>query len=328
MGIYDAPQQQEQPIFYLDLLKNNIAVFGGPMTGKTTFVKTLLFRLNQNMDRKPEENTYILDFGGNIGRFGQLPSVCACFDSSNEENIKRVFKALESRLAENATILGSDNFFSFALNTSDRCPPHLTLIIENLNAFLSDDRYSTYRDKLLHFCRDGLSKGLSVVITANDVVGTNRIMSYFGQKVAFEMPADSYFEIFNAKVAKPMKIPGRGLINLDSNIFEFQAFLPYTEEVQLDRLCLRGMKRSKSNRLIGFPDVLTPENCSQYSTIEVKNVEHSNTVLIGLDYYEQRPIQIDLSECRSIGIYGKRQFGKSNLLRLTYEKTKNKGSIH
>ena len=47
MGIYDAPEKQAQPVFYLEPLKNNVAVFGGPMSGKTTFIKTLLVRLHQ-----------------------------------------------------------------------------------------------------------------------------------------------------------------------------------------------------------------------------------------------------------------------------------------
>ena len=315
MGVYDAPQQQEQPIFCLELLKNNVAVFGGPMTGKTTFVKTLLFRLNQDPNMKPEENTYIIDFGGHIGQFGKLASVCACFDNSNEENIKRVFKTLETRLVDNSKTLGNENYLSFAKNNPDHCPPHLTLIIENLNAFLSDERYSNYRDRLLHLCRDGLSKGLSVIITANDIVGTNRMMSYFGQKIAFEMPADSYFEIFNTKVVKPMKIPGRGLINIGSNVFEFQTFMPFAEKTQFDVLFQQSNARRNEHRLICFPDILTKENCSQYCPKKMNEPENGS-VLVGLDYYEQRPVYLNLLECRSIGIYGKRQFGKTNFLRL------------
>lgn len=316
MGLYDAPQNQDQPKFYLDSYKNNVAVFGGPMTGKTTFVKTLLFRLNQNPDQKPEEDIYIIDFGGNIGKYGKLPNVCACFDNSNEENIKRIFKTLDARLAENAKALGSENFLSFAETQPDRCPAHITLIIENLNAFLADERYSTYQETLMHFCRDGISKGLSVVVTANDLVGTSRMMSYFGQKVAFEMPADSYFEIFNTKVSKPMKLPGRGLINLESSVFEFQAFLPYVEESQLDELFQAADPKRAGKKLIGFPSVLTRENCSRYCSVDLASGAKRDAVMVGLDYYEQRPVYVNLSECRSIGIYGKRQFGKTNLLTL------------
>ena len=150
LGLYDAPEIQKQPIFYVDNTLNNIAIFGGPMTGKTTLIKTLLVRMHE-YSSPFKENIYIIDFGGNIGSFGKMEKVCACFDSSNEENIKRIFKTIEQRLEENATVLGSANYYSMASKNPDNCPTHLTLIIEGLNTFLSDDRYTTYNDLLIKF---------------------------------------------------------------------------------------------------------------------------------------------------------------------------------
>ena len=63
MGMYDSPQTQEQPILYLDPHRSNIAVFGGPMTGKTTFIKSLLIRMHENPASIPNEDIYIIDFG-------------------------------------------------------------------------------------------------------------------------------------------------------------------------------------------------------------------------------------------------------------------------
>ena len=37
-------------------------------------------------------------------------------------------------------------------------------------------------------------------------------------------------------------------------------------------------------------------------------------ILVGLDYYEHKPIEIFLDEARSIAIYGKKKFGKTNLV--------------
>lgn len=182
MGMYDSPQTQGQPILYLDPHRSNIAVFGGPMTGKTTFIKSLLVRMHENPASIPNEDIYIIDFGGNIGSYSQLPRVCACFDSSNEENIKRVFRTLERRLKENVNALNSQSYYSLEESNPDSCPPHLMLIIDNVNAFLSDERYSTYQDRLMSFCRDGLSKGLSVIFTANDLSGMSRIVANCGKK--------------------------------------------------------------------------------------------------------------------------------------------------
>lgn len=316
IGQYDAPQIQKQPIYYLDPYRSNIAVFGAPMSGKTTFIKTLLVRLHENMEQEPGENIYLIDFGGNIGAYGKLRNVCACFDNSNEENIKRVFRTIERRLEENATHLDSQSYYSVVNKTPDQAPAHIFLIIENINAFLADERYASYQEKLTRFCRDGLSKGLTVVITANETAGITRLLSNFGQKIAFEMPSESYYEIFNAKVNKPMKIPGRGIINIDSGTYEFQCFLPFPaqdDEAHIQALIERTAKYANPHIMAAFSDVLTKDNFMDYCAAECP-ASDSSQIVVGLDYYEHKPVTVNIEESRCIAIYGKRKFGKTNLL--------------
>ena len=315
MGIYDAPQKQEQPIYYIDNILCNIAIFGGPMSGKTTFIKTFLVRLSEKTSQALREDVYIIDFGGNIGAFNKLNCVCACFDNSNEENIKRVFKVIENRLEENAKKLRSQSYYSLANKDPVNCPPHMTLIIENINAFLSDERYASYQDRLMQLCRDGLSKGLSVVLTANEISGTGRLMANFAQKIAFEMPSDNYFEIFNSKVSKPMKIPGRCVVNIGSSVYECQIFLPFeddNEDRQIDELIQKS--NENPNRMSAFPDTLTSDNLRLFCDQEKIKKLLPDEILVGLDYYEHNPITVNVTENRAIAIYGKRKFGKTNLL--------------
>ncbi len=310
MGQYDAPQMQKQPVFYLDPYRSNVAVFGSPMSGKTTFVKTLLVRLHEDVERCPRENIYLIDFGGNLGDYGKLANICACFDNSNEENIKRVFRTIEKRLAENSKMLGSQSYYALVQKAPKQAPDHLFLIIENLNAFLADERYASYQDRLLRFCRDGLSKGLTVVITANDTTGIGRLLANFGQKVVFEMPQEAYFEIFNGKVNKPMKLRGRGIVNIDSATYEFQSFLPFPaldDEAPLRQLRLQTAHICNPNVMAAFADVVKPEDVPQMEP---------GKIVVGLDYYEHKPIVVEPAISRSIAIYGKRQFGKTNLLTL------------
>lgn len=319
IGQYDAPQSQEQPIFRLDPYRSNIAVFGTPMSGKTTFIKTLLVRIHDNMQQMPRENVYLIDFGGNIGTYGKLRNVCACFDNSNEENIKRVFRTIEKRLAENAKLLDSRSYYSVVTKTPEQAPDHLFLIIENINAFFADERYAAYQDKLMRFCRDGLSKGLTVVITANETTGISRLLANFGQKIAFEMPSESYYDIFGTKVNSPMKLPGRGIVNIDSATFEFQCFLPFptkNDENEIAKLVAQTAQYPNENIMAAFVDDLTPQNYSMYCAKDACGPVSDEHIVVGLDYYEHRPMTVNIAECRSIAIYGKRKFGKSNLLQL------------
>lgn len=42
LGQYDIPIVQKQPLFKVDLLDKNIALFGAAMSGKTNFLKLLI----------------------------------------------------------------------------------------------------------------------------------------------------------------------------------------------------------------------------------------------------------------------------------------------
>lgn len=276
------------------------------------------------MERIPGDDIYLIDFGGNIGAYGKLSNVCACFDNSNEENIKRVFRTVEKRLADNARCLESQTYYSVVEKTPEKAPRHIFLMIENINAFIADERYASYQDRLIRLCRDGLSKGLTVVITGNETVGLNRLLSNFGQKIAFEMPSESYYDIFNTKVNKPMKIPGRGVVNIDASTYEFQCFLPFPaleDDQHIENLIRRTAQYPNAHRMASFGELLTRENFKDYCTTDCPP-QGTDRIAVGLDYYEHKPVMVDINESRSIAIYGKRQFGKSNLLSVLLEGVK------
>ena len=308
MGVIDAPEKQAQPPFCLEPLKANIAVFGAPMSGKTTFVKTFMVQLHR-MVKAGKEEIYIIDFGGNMGRYKMLPYVRACFDSSSEENIKRVFKVVQRRMEENAEKLKGEPFPAVYKQNPEGCPPHITFIVENINAFLADERYESYRETLQKLCRDGLSKGLTVLVTGSDPSGVGKILSSFAQKISFSLTGDERVALFGSKVLETMRLPGRGVANVDSKHYEFQCYLPYVES---EEKTLAGLGGPDRNRMEPFPKELTENEVPQ----AVKKRLQNNEILVGLDYYEHEPVSVEYERNRCIGIYGKREFGKTNLLKV------------
>ena len=59
MGIYDNLDTQTQPLLNIDIITSNVLVFGGHMSGKTTFLKTLLIRMHQNIEQFDSEEIYV-----------------------------------------------------------------------------------------------------------------------------------------------------------------------------------------------------------------------------------------------------------------------------
>ena len=321
-GIYDDLDTQTQPVLNVDIYAANVIVFGGHMSGKTTFLKTMLTAMHRDFEPGDAEEIYVIDFGGNLGDYEKLPLVAACFDNSNEENIRRVFRTVENRLESNIRRLRSAQFYEEYRRTEGEKPKHITFVIDNVNSFLADERYMSYQDSLMKFCREGLSKGLSLVFTASDTSsGLSRYLSNFSRRFAFEVSAEVCMDVFGMKINEPMHNPGRGVTVIDGKPREFQAFLPFADErTELDAFAEKAAaKTGRAERLRGFGEELNRENFGEYAAggVTAQAAEaQGDCIAVGLDYYEHRPVLVDLEVMHSVAVYGKKRFGKTNLLKL------------
>lgn len=227
LGKFDIPIIQMQPPFIVDLLDSNIAVFGSAMSGKTFLIKTLI-NIHHKKYNEGQERIFLLDFGGALAEYKEFPLVSAYFDNSNEEYVKRVFRIMENILKENIEKLNGRNY-----RDAEQPPLHTTFIIDNINAFLDEPRYSAYQEKLGKLCRDGLSKGITILVTAAETKGVNPFLGSFKQKIAFEMPQDKYAEIFSGKAGMIGNNPGHGFANVtvqpEGITGTFRMNLPYEE---------------------------------------------------------------------------------------------------
>lgn len=341
LGRFDIPIIQMQPPFVVDLLDSNLILLGSAMSGKTTFLKTLVNILHKRYNEK-QEQIFILDFGGALAEYQDFPLVSACFDNSNEEYVKRVFRIMDNILKDNIKALNGKNY-----RDSECQPIHTTFVIDNLNAFMDEPRYLAYQEKLAKLCRDGLSKGITTVVTAVDTKGLGAYLGGFKQKIAFEMPQDKYSEIFTGKVGLIGNNPGHGFANVTvkpegvtgtfrMNLpYEVQCLLPY-KSVNADGHAdsedefqgkLKGKFGFEGGRYINcvqkyqtFPKELT---VSEYERIKQQPKEEPVAaklpVSVGLDYVGFCPVTVDLETSHVVAIYGKKEFGKTNLLKLLLE---------
>ena len=319
IGIYDDLDNQTQPVLYVDAAADNIIVFGGHMSGKTTFIKTLLVRLHENINTEKERDIYILDFGGNLGQYRSLNLVAACFDNSNEENVRRVFKAVEEKLEKNTKLLASRQFLDVYNGNEEKKPAHIMLIIDNINSFLADERYESYHEVLMKLCREGLSKGLTVVFTANDISGgVGRFIGSFNRRFALDGSSDKYIDIFGMKVDEPMKCPGRGVSVINGKPREMHIFLPFRDEAKdLPMFCdYLSSIETGTDKLTAFDGELTEDNFFDYMSKSFEDDIDPENPVVGLDYYDHKPISVNMHEIHSLAVYGKKKFGKTNLLHL------------
>ena len=201
LGRYDDPENQNQDNYDVDLYTSNLAIIGSAMSGKTTLLKTLIVRLHQVVQTSAPEEIYILDFSNNLELYRTLPYVVAYFDALNDENVRRLFNVLEKKFYKNIKNLSGKSY----VDLPDKSKiPHTTLILDGLNTFYTEDRYSAYQEILQKLARDGLSKGISIVFTANDNSGgINRLLQSFNRVIGFDLSKDKFSELFSGKIEKP-----------------------------------------------------------------------------------------------------------------------------
>lgn len=340
IGKYDIPSKQRQSTFQVDLLNSNIAIFGSALSGKTNLIKLIINCLHKKSDEHNEQ-IFILDFSGALQEYREMPLVSAYFDNSNEEYVKRVFRILETILKSNVKELGSKNF---AAGRNEKTP-HTTFIIDNLNAFIDESRYSAYHEKFGRLCRDGRSRGISIVFTATDTKGLSRFLLSFEQKIALNMPQEKCTELFGVKTESLGNIAGRGYANVTERpegiIGTFNLNAPY--EVQILKCSDIADTASgfikKLRMKFGYDEATStyertvkkyqtfPQELMPTDYLELKQPYSSDDKIpseafaeVGLDYVDFKPIGVDFGETRVIAIYGKREFGKTNLLSLLLHK--------
>lgn len=373
LGRYDDPEHQKQDDYVVDLLQSNIAILGSSMSGKTTLLKTLLFQIHQSVNLmetqgQVNEEIYILDFSNDLMCFEKLPYVVAYFDSSSDENIRRIFHKVEERLEENIKLLRG---VSFVNSDQDKKPSHITFIIDGINGLLSNDHYSGFDEILNRFFRDGLSKGLSIVFSGNDLTGgVSKYIGFCQSVIGLVLTKDMYFNIFTKKMDQPINAKGRGIASSNGGTFEFQSYLPCnptkyliskdkdeTEKViSLDDLDMIDqflqqfsdyyksinandyiifMELARRKKMTAFMEELTVSNWEKYTKLKwpyfletLENLDQNDfpvkriktfrmtDFVAGINYYLLKPLVIDLESAHTIAIYGKKKFGKTNLLKL------------
>lgn len=322
-GVYDAPSSQLQPELTLDLLEANVMIIGSAQTGKTTLLQSLLRGLAEAASPK-EVSVYILDFASKIMKvFQELNHVGGVLTDGDDEKLKNFFKMILSGMAERKEVfsqLGVSSYEAYLELAPENPLPHIVIMVDNLAMFR--ELFPDYEEALLNICREGLALGITVIATAKQTSGLSyRYLNSFARRLAFNCTENSeYSSLFDRCQLRPRSFQGRGLAAVDKVVYEYQAFQPFpgekesqrTEAIRAFIASMEGIWGSLRARPVpGIPHLLTgdywAENGLRFDPYVVP---------IGLTYGEIEPLTVDLAHIGGLGVYGRKGFGKSNLLRI------------
>lgn len=125
MAIIDKPRQQRQDVWSVDLsgAGGHVAVVGGPQSGKSTALQTLI--MSAAVTHTPEQvQFYCLDFSGGLAGLRNVPHVGSVAAAREGDRIRRTFALISNLIAHRQALfaeLGIDSMREFRRRRSS--PP-------------------------------------------------------------------------------------------------------------------------------------------------------------------------------------------------------------
>ncbi len=342
VGMYDDPHNQMQNPVSVNLSEGgHHAICGSVVSGKSTFLQTMVVSFIQKYSPDALQ-MYLLDYSSHmLAPFEKAPHVGGVVFDNQEEKAAKFMHMLLLLMDERKKLFQGGNYSQYVQAYGIKMPA-VMIIIDNFAAFREKTK-SIYDDVILRLVREGVGYGMFFVVTAAGF-GMAEIPSRIGDNIrtviSLEM-ADKYKYMEILRVTKIPILPetdvrGRGLMNVDGRILEFQTALSVKAENDFKRsqkiedycedlrIQWNGVTARPIPEIPEKPTLETLKKEEQYQ----KMVCSSQWLPAGYRMEDAEVYGIDLSRIYCYAITGKSRTGKTNALRVflsaAYEK---KGDI-
>ncbi|RDI64473.1 type VII secretion protein EccCa [Nocardia pseudobrasiliensis] len=344
IGIVDLPFEQRRDSLYVDLsgARGNVAVVGGPQSGKSTALRTLI--MSMALTHTAEQvQFYCLDFGGGtLGSLEGLPHVGSVAGRLDRDKVSRTVSEITTVLRQREVRfrqLGIESMMEFRrLRASDpSSSPAAAGVHEDPfgDVFLVIDGYSSIRQDfdvleqtIMNLAVQGLSYGVHVVVTLSRWADARpALKDQIGTRIELRLgdPMDSDLGRKNAALV-PTGRPGRGMTpeckhmltalpRVDGNSDPSTLSLGVAAAVEAIARATPGRpapavrmlpERFTRDQLLqhlgGWPAGLNPQ---------VRNLQ----IPMALNEAELAPVFLNLVEHPHFLAFGDTESGKTNLLR-------------
>lgn len=324
LGIYDDPDNQIQDEVFLNLLEGNTMIVGSSQYGKTNILQVILRGLSQQYS--PDEvHIYVLDFGSMALKvFDILNHVGGVITASEDEKMKNFMRMIRMEMKSRKEIFSQIGITSFSSykEAGKKDIPHIVILVDNFIAL--KELYAEYEEDILNICREGVSVGISMVITSLQTNGISyKYMSNFSNRICLYCnQGDEYGTLFDKCRMEPKNVPGRGLVSIHKTVYEFQTYLAFEGMKEIERV--EKIKSYISGINQKYPSVLARRIPEVPQILDMdymrKNapdmLSKDLQVPVGIDYDTVEFVSVDLSKALTIGITGREGYGKTNLVKL------------
>jgi S-DNA-T family DNA segregation ATPase FtsK/SpoIIIE len=339
IGLCDDPQGQAQKPLVLSFSRDgHHAVCGSAVSGKSTFLQTLVYSL---VSRYSPDTLwmYLIDYSSHmLAPFANAPHVGGVLFDNQEEKASRFIHMLVQMMDERKKLLQGGNYSQYVQAYGIRLPAVL-VVVDNVGAFREKTK-NKYDDALLRLAREGVGYGMFLAVTAAGF-GMAEIPARMGDNIRTVLSLEQadkfkYMEVMrmtHLHILPETDIRGRGLAAVDGNVLEFQTALSVKAEDDFERgqvlesYC-EGMAKSwKGRRADVVPEI--PENPTLDTLAEHPSyrlsLEDRGLLPFGYGMEDASVLSLHLIHNYCCIISGKGRTGKTNTLKVLLYSAYQKG---
>lgn len=254
LGRVDDPEHQRQMPMFLDMMSfHHMALIGLAGSGKSSFLKTMLYSLVMNYE--PEDvNFYILDLsGGVLSIFRDVPHCGAYLTKEKEADFDRMLALIQNIIEERKQLFADAEVYSYDDYVKSNKLPVVLVILDgwtNIGEFSKGQYYGIHISKNM---RDATNYGIRFVFTTNHL---NEISARVNQEIDYKIALQAgdkfdYNDILSVRNSfNPPEFPGRGLCAIEGGALEYQTAIPNCElDAQNQTLLLKEELYKRTEQL-------------------------------------------------------------------------------
>ena len=329
-GIVDRPFDQRRDPLWADLsgAAGHVGVAGGPQSGKSTMLRTLIGSLAL-LHTPAEVQFYLLDFGGGtVGALAGLPHVGGVATRLEGERVRRTVAEIRGLLERREREFAQHGIESIAVYRRLRARGEIAgdgfgdvfLVVDNWLTLRQD--YEQMEADITTLAARGLGYGIHVVAATNKWSEFRpAIRDLFGTRFELRL-GDPYESEMGRKLAVnvPERSPGRGLAK---DGMHFLTALPRIDGQQSPDTLADGVRRLVETVDAAWQGPRAPEVRLLPQAFGVTSLpgpaQTGTRVPIGLEENALSPVLLDFTADPHFLVLGDTECGKSNLLRVICE---------
>lgn len=324
VGVVDRPFEQRRDPLLLDLASSHLAIVGGPQSGKSTTLRTVMAALA--LTHTPAQaQFYALDFGGGtLGAFAGLPHIGTIANRLEPDRIRRTIAEATTMLDDRERLFAEHRIDSIGtyrrMLESGRAPldafGDVFLIVDGWGTLRAE--HEDLEQRIIQLAARGLGFGLHLIICATRWMEVRpALRELIGTRLELRLgdPGESAVDR-RAAMDVPERRPGRGLT---ADKLHLLTALPRIDGSDDPATLVDGVADLVARVAAAWggpaaPPVRLLPTHLPFAALPAPPQDRS-AVPIGIEETTLGPVWLDLDAEQHFLVFGDVESGKSTLLR-------------